>query len=509
MSLHKNDVINKKFAFKLLKQSIPLILIFLGMFGSFKIFEHYNAIGIEKQNEAYLIECTTNLQERLDTDIQNYTDTINSISFLYSELINNIEEGAIVLGEIEKKTEFDEIYFVSKYDGKVYSSYGEVISITGEDVNATTSEYFTDAMSGHHGIGVLYPSKLTGKREIGFYAPVVQNKEIIGVLVGCLEESTIKKKLATYFYGTLADTVLVSESMKIVGVSSRISIYDYIDENDDPYDFNSILKIQLSDQHYANIVLNALRERKNAPFRYKISLGECLGYVKKLENADWMIIQTYPADAMQLFTKNANKSGKILEILLSTIFILYIIYLISTDLHQSKIIKKQLIEQTKRALMDDLTDVFNRRAYEEDIEEFKNDALPNELALIEIDINGLKVANDSNGHKAGDELIIATAKCIKSVFEESGKIYRLGGDEFAIFITAAKDEVNKKITALKEDAKNWKGKFNSDLSFSIGTAFISDYPDKTIDEIKTIADMHMYEDKNLYYSTSGKDRRIH
>ena len=52
-----------------------------------------------------------------------------------------------------------------------------------------------------------------------------------------------------------------------------------------------------------------------------------------------------------------------------------------------------------------------------------------------MDLNGLKNANDSFGHAAGDELICAAADCMKNSFSEHSKVYRVGGDEFVVIIT--------------------------------------------------------------------------
>ncbi len=55
--------------------------------------------------------------------------------------------------------------------------------------------------------------------------------------------------------------------------------------------------------------------------------------------------------------------------------------------------------------------------------------LNTEWAYISLDLNGLKQANDSLGHSAGDELICAASNCMKFAFTSYGKIYRIGGDE--------------------------------------------------------------------------------
>lgn len=68
-----------------------------------------------------------------------------------------------------------------------------------------------------------------------------------------------------------------------------------------------------------------------------------------------------------------------------------------------------------RANMDELTGLYNRAAYEDEVlklEESKKDS----LVYASIDVNGLKVVNDNLGHTAGDELIQGAAMCLLTVF---------------------------------------------------------------------------------------------
>ena len=54
------------------------------------------------------------------------------------------------------------------------------------------------------------------------------------------------------------------------------------------------------------------------------------------------------------------------------------------------------------------------------------------LSLCFIDINGLKVVNDTLGHEAGDELIKTVAECLRQELRSDDLIARLGGDEFIL-----------------------------------------------------------------------------
>ena len=88
----------------------------------------------------------------------------------------------------------------------------------------------------------------------------------------------------------------------------------------------------------------------------------------------------------------------------------------------SKVIKERLEKEKLiyTSNTDELTRCFNRRAYENDIKELR---LSDEWVYISVDLNGLKRANDSYGHAAGDELICAAADCMRDSFHKYGKVY--------------------------------------------------------------------------------------
>ncbi|MBR1382648.1 MAG: GGDEF domain-containing protein [Ruminococcus sp.] len=78
---------------------------------------------------------------------------------------------------------------------------------------------------------------------------------------------------------------------------------------------------------------------------------------------------------------------------------------------------------------DNLTGVLNRMSFFADIEDTQKGTI---TALCEIDMNGLKQINDSEGHEAGDRAIKAVSAIILKCIPNSSHLYRLGGDEFAV-----------------------------------------------------------------------------
>ncbi len=157
------------------------------------------------------------------------------------------------------------------------------------------------------------------------------------------------------------------------------------------------------------------------------------------------------------------------------------------------------------SLTDELTRLYNRHSYEEDVAEYESKEMEPDLALFSVDVNGLKEANDSKGHAAGDELLRGTASCLSAVLGGHGKVYRTGGDEFLAILHT--DDCAALRDRLLKQAAEWHGIYNEKLSFSVGYARHTDEPNAGVHELETIADGMMYEAKEHYYQTEGVDRR--
>lgn len=155
---------------------------------------------------------------------------------------------------------------------------------------------------------------------------------------------------------------------------------------------------------------------------------------------------------------------------------------------------------------DKLTGIYNRHAYETHIEEIEKTVIGNDLWLVSVDLNGLKTANDTKGHTAGDELLKATAHCLSTCVGDDGKAYRTGGDEFALIFRAKKEDALEIFNKMEEYQKNWSGSINSKFSFSMGYVCSSEMPGKSISDIEKEADKRMYKAKRKYYTIFG-DRR--
>ena len=155
---------------------------------------------------------------------------------------------------------------------------------------------------------------------------------------------------------------------------------------------------------------------------------------------------------------------------------------------------------------DQLTGCFNRRAYEKDIAEMD---LNTEFIYLSMDVNGLKIVNDSLGHEAGDELLKGASYCMKKCFDDYGKVYRIGGDEFIVILFTNYESFAKIKEAFDNTVANWSGELVSSITVSCGIVSGSEQPWASWEEISRIADRRMYEQKAIYYRKNGIDRYSH
>lgn len=180
-----------------------------------------------------------------------------------------------------------------------------------------------------------------------------------------------------------------------------------------------------------------------------------------------------------------------------------VIYAIQNIDEEKKNVEKWIIKSNT----DELTGFYNRHAYEDDIIALEEGRIKDNFVYVSMDVNSLKIANDTLGHEAGDELIIGASECMRQCFGAYGKIYRTGGDEFAALIFADEitlEEIKKDINEL---SINWKGKLVESPTISCGYVSYREAKDMSIHQMAVLADKRMYEDKAKYYQKKGIDRR--
>ena len=191
------------------------------------------------------------------------------------------------------------------------------------------------------------------------------------------------------------------------------------------------------------------------------------------------------------------RGGNWLNWALGAAFIILASVMLSTFVKINRAIKD--IAQTKQykeyALTDIMTGLKSRYAYTIFEARQKVGPLSNALYLIFLDIDMLKKANDTLGHVAGDEMIIAVSKCIKDAFGDMAECFRMGGDEFLVAMTAETDIVQERIALFNRLVSQWRGRYVDSLTVSYGIAAANEHPDLNFEELLKTADYMMYQRK--------------
>jgi diguanylate cyclase (GGDEF)-like protein len=144
---------------------------------------------------------------------------------------------------------------------------------------------------------------------------------------------------------------------------------------------------------------------------------------------------------------------------------------------------------------DALTGLLNRRSFDD----LLNRAVSRSVrygwsfTLALMDLNRFKAVNDRLGHAAGDEVLRAVGRGLRSFLRASDVAARLGGDEFAVILDGTDPELGQGLSARLSGATvemiGW-----ADVAFAVGSATAPDEATTVVDLYK-LADRRMYEAK--------------
>ncbi len=214
--------------------------------------------------------------------------------------------------------------------------------------------------------------------------------------------------------------------------------------------------------------------------------------------------------------------------------------IISRDISEQRKLQQELEKKNKEleelSSSDPLTGLYNRRYFNDFFPQIiKNASRFNKsLAVIFIDLNDFKKANDTCGHAFGDNVLKSFSQVLKnSGMRETDIICRYGGDEFILVLGGLDYKNSRSIVEriIKDIAKSWNRKkeespeisaaVNLNLSLSIGVRLVNyrdinhflndkDLSGKIDDEILRQADASMYVAKEKYKkSKNRKESQFH
>ena len=158
-----------------------------------------------------------------------------------------------------------------------------------------------------------------------------------------------------------------------------------------------------------------------------------------------------------------------------------------------------LTEARNMANLDQLTGVKNKHAYvdvEAQLNKHVEEKLVMSFAIVVLDVNGLKLINDTQGHQAGDRYLMDACEIICKIFKHS-PVFRVGGDEFAVIAQGSDyDNIDGLMERLSEI--NTENKKAGKVVVAGGMARYNG--DRNVAAVFERADALMYENKKMLKS---------
>ncbi|MBS3737244.1 PAS domain S-box protein [Candidatus Bipolaricaulota bacterium] len=153
----------------------------------------------------------------------------------------------------------------------------------------------------------------------------------------------------------------------------------------------------------------------------------------------------------------------------------------------------------KQAIRDPLTDLYNRRYFNETLgkEVEKCKRYGSSLAFLMTDVNRFKEINDRYTHQTGDEVLQEVATLLKDNVRDADTVVRYGGDEFLIMLPETK-KVDSTVSRIEEELRIWNEQsdlIDFTLTLAMGSSQWNPDQDGDVEEALKEADVKMYKDK--------------
>lgn len=165
-------------------------------------------------------------------------------------------------------------------------------------------------------------------------------------------------------------------------------------------------------------------------------------------------------------------------------------------------LKETLVQANEDALHDALTGIYNRRAFDAELEALAINPPAKGFCLLLCDLDHFKSFNDTYGHLMGDQVLKLTAKRLSDYCREGIQAFRYGGEEFALLVPnralnggcRVAETIRASIDRLALKDKR-SGKKLDNISVSIGVAQFE--KGESLRNLISRADSQLYEAKNL------------
>ena len=238
----------------------------------------------------YIDELSITTSEHVSDVFQDQLSEIRSVAYLYGKALDSATVNIRILNQLEVSSGFDWIRFID-IKGNDYTSTGVIADVSDR-------KYFELGSAGETGMTEVLESRVSGEKLVGFYSPVYYEKDLCGVMVGFLMESTVSRMLRTNLYDYPAETMILRNDGAVIG--------HYGSEELQEIQNISELTDHIAESDREN-VMSAIEKHEDAGFMFNGTMGKSVGCVVPIRGSQWVLLQLFPSEAAAMIQTKANR----------------------------------------------------------------------------------------------------------------------------------------------------------------------------------------------------------
>lgn len=343
-------------------------------------------------------------------------------------------------------------------------------------------DYYKTVMEGKEAISDVLAGGWNGKDSVVLAVPIYRGSQVKGLV--CIEYTTLElgKLLNTTQTKNAGASLVFTKEGKVVasyeGMEQFGTIYEMLDT------------MEYKKQDSVAELKKRVERNESGFMEYYNNDRLRLLYFQDVGINDWKICSLMVMDSQEKVLAQLRETS--ILVLAGVIVIVSVLLLLCMSL------MRNIHKHSREMQMDGLTEALTREACQKQVEKNFHGRKDRKFgACLFLDVDNFKIINDTNGHAAGDKILIQVAEVLNRCTRENDLVSRFGGDEFVLFLYQVKDkripeEIAERI--LKTVRKE------ANVTLSIGICMIDCEENDVHDILKRV-------DKALYLAkTRGKNQ---
>ncbi|MCM1415066.1 MAG: response regulator [bacterium] len=304
-------------------RNIPVIVVlFLVVILLFRWYSGTNSERIERQNLNYAMDSARSTAIGIGNEFANAGRRIRNHAYFLSVAQRVREIDPDMLREMENDSDFDAFRYID--------TEGNNLTSDGSVSNSSDRDYFVAGMQGESGVTMVFNSRVTGRTTMVFYAPLTENEEPAGVLLGVYyAEDYLQELLKTVYFGAEAGVWLCNRDGDVIAASmgdaQETALPDFLRDN-------GVIDAQTAEGLW-NVVRGEVEEGSFICASGSMTDNLCASMVP---GTDYVLVQAFPQKVTRAMIDEANHAGVILQGVLIGLFVVYIFFLVIQSRRERK-----------------------------------------------------------------------------------------------------------------------------------------------------------------------------